>query len=137
MSMLFVVVEPDPAVADELTAMLARIEPRAEVRCLDSGEAALELLDQLEQPPSLVLYNHQTPDLHALAFLAELHGRAADAIAPVAVLAAALTDQQVINCYRLGAVAVLPVPAGMFELRDTVRGFSRPAAGMSRRTSAA
>ncbi|GAB4326215.1 MAG: hypothetical protein Kow0010_09250 [Dehalococcoidia bacterium] len=137
MSMAFLVVEPDRAEADRLAAMLRRIEPRAEVHSAATGEEALRLVAEREQPPSLVLYNHQTPDLHALGFLAGLHSRSGDRTVPVAVLASMLSDQQVINCYRLGAVAVLAVPVQYFELCDTVRGFARPVTSPPRRTSAA
>ena len=137
MSMTFVVVEPDAAEADRLAVMLRRIEPRSEVDCVSSGEAALRLIGEREQPPSLVLYDHRTPDLHALGFLAELYSRSGDRTVPVAVLASTLSDQQVINCYRLGAATIIPMPVQQFELRETVRSFARPVAGAPRRTSAA
>lgn len=138
MSRVFVIVEPDRAESERQAAMLTRLDPACEVRRFASGAEALEFLGQTEQLPALVLYDQATPDLHAIGFLAELRSRDWHLDLPVAVLAAALSDQQIINCYRLGAVAVIPVPVKPHELRDTVRGFARPTPRtVARRTSAA
>lgn len=134
----FLVVEPQASDRERLAAALARLEPGCRVECAASGADALGFLDASEDAPSLVLYNHATPDLPGISFLAEVRGRTDQPVPPVAILAASLTDQQIINCYRLGAVAVIDAPARNHELRDTIKGFARPAHRPgSRRTSAA
>lgn len=127
MAYLFLVVDKVESDSMRTVQQIKAAQHGAEVIAATSGASALSLLEERQVVPSLVFLDFSLPDMSGIELLTHLRQTRWLAQTPVAVLAPAVPDRDVVTCYRLGACAVLPKPLPAYELRDALRDFARPA----------
>lgn len=127
MAYLFLVVDKVESESTRTVQQLRAAQHGAEVLVAATGASALALLEERKVVPSLAFLEFGLPDMSGLEFLSHIRQTRWLAQAPVAILANAVPDRDVLSCYRLGACAFLTKPVRSFELRDALRDFARPA----------
>lgn len=127
MEKIFLVVEPNDAVASANVPLLQRASPGASVLRARSGFDALALLAHERVIPSMILAEFETGDLAGIEFLSEIRQVRWLDRPPFAFLSEPVADRLVVQSYRLGACAFITKPASLHELREVVREYGRPA----------
>jgi len=132
MRTLFLVIDGSATDAERTASSLQNIDRTARVLTATTVDGGLALLEERRTVPSLIFLDAQLPDGEAIRLLNEVRaGRSWLQKAPVAMLSNSTDDRLVVTSYRLGACAFLTKPVRTFDLRDTIRDFSRDPIAMS------
>lgn len=118
MKLLYVDDEPD---IREVAVMSLEMDPELEVRPVDSGRAALALLDAGDWTPDLIMLDVMMPDMDGPATLAAIRERPATATTPVVFITARAQDRDRERLLGLGAVGVITKPFDPMGLAREVR----------------
>jgi len=131
MSYTFLVVDKSANEAARTLQQLAVAQRGAEVLTATSGQGAIALLEERKLALSLIFLEFNLPDMNGIEFLGKVRQTRWLSQVPVAMLSEAVDDRHIVSCYRLGLCAFLTKPVQAFELRETLRDFSRPSQHLS------
>lgn len=131
MSYTFLVIDKSANEAARTLQQLTVAQRGAEVLTATSGQGAIALLEERKLAPSLIFLEFNLPDMNGIEFLGKVRQTRWLSQVPVAMLSEAVEDRHIVSCYRLGLCAFLTKPVQAFELRETLRDFSRPSQHLS------
>lgn len=119
-------VEDNHADAELMRVAFAEIVPTLQLERVTDGELALARLRSAAPPtgvalPALMLLDLNLPRVHGKEVLAAIRGDPAYRHLPVLVLTTSTSEQDVLDCYRLGANAYLIKPVGYAGILNMVR----------------
>lgn len=118
MKLLYVDDEPD---IREVAVMSLEMDPELEVRPVESGRAALALLDAGAWAPDVIMLDVMMPDMDGPTTLAAIRERPATAATPVIFITARAQDRDRERLLGLGAAGVITKPFDPMNLAREVR----------------
>jgi DNA-binding response OmpR family regulator len=124
LAVTIVMIEDDPGHARLIERNLQRAGVANEVRHLESGTAALELLldpARRDAPPPLVLLDLNLPDMSGIDILTRLKADAHMRLAPVIVLTTTDDEREIRRCYELGCSVYITKPVNYETFADAIR----------------
>jgi CheY-like chemotaxis protein len=118
LSVLYIDDEPD---IREVAVMSLQLDPGIEVRAVDSGHAALDLLAEAGWDPSAILLDVMMPIMDGPGTLAKLRALPAHAKTPVIFITASVQAEERARLMALGATAVIAKPFDPMTLAAQLR----------------
>ena len=109
----------DEADIREVAAMSLELEPSLEVRCAESGPAALA--QAAEWLPDLIMLDVMMPGMDGPTTLARLRTNPSTAAIPIIFITARTQAQEVEGFLALGAIGVIAKPFDPMQLGSRVR----------------
>ena len=110
-------VEDDPDHALIVGRAIREVNPRAEVRAVEDGEAALAALRDEAALPDLILLDINMPGLSGFDVLARLKGDGRLRHIPVVMLTSSELPADVARAYELGASGYISKPSYLHDVR--------------------
>lgn len=71
--------------------------------------------------PKLILLDLKLPKVDGLELLRQIRSNPGTQVIPVVVLSSSIHDEDVVNCYRLGANSYIQKPVNFDEFRQMVK----------------
>lgn len=124
MSVRVLYVDDEPDIR-EVAEMSLELDPEFEVRTCESGEEALEVVEQW--PPDIILLDVMMPRMDGPETLSALRRSPAHAGVPVVFITARTQAMDIRRLLGLGALGVIPKPFDPLQLAAEVRDFLNPA----------
>lgn len=118
LSILYVDDEPD---IREVAVVSLELDPGLEVRAVDSGAAALAILEDPSWTPTAILLDVMMPVLDGPGTLARLRTLPAHAATPVIFITASVQAHEQARLMALGATAVIAKPFDPMTLASQLR----------------
>ena len=122
MSKLQILYADDEPDIREVATLSLQIDPEIEVRAVESGAAALSLLDAGEFEPDLILLDVMMPDLDGPGVLQRLRTRPGFGATPVVFITARAQVSDRERLMALGAAGVITKPFDPLSLAAKLRG---------------
>ncbi|HMO53805.1 MAG TPA: response regulator [Tepidiformaceae bacterium] len=124
MSATILIADPNPADAEHITRLVSQSLPGVAILDAASGGDALAVLAERRLAPSMIFAEFELPDMHGIEFLGMVRQERWLEGVPVAMVSNSATDREIVACYRLGLKAFLGKPAGLLEVRETLKDFA-------------